>query len=675
MRPRLKISGSTGTINLADEEEGDAGGGAAGGRRGSSSRRRGSTDSLSGTGLGSTGYDGSKRLSLLDKAKKRLNQEGSVPAGPMSGGGSGSAGTLNTPGAKRGSDGGFSPYMSSPSLLVGSPGAGTPRSMFPRLPAEIACSGLPKAELMRLSVVYEFIDTERDYVNDLLTMMNYHKSEIKASRIISEMDRNSLFSNVDQLVEANSTLLSKLLARREQNPLVECIGDIIWEAAESLKVYTIYCANYPLAIKLLKQLQMQSDFKDQLQRMMQSDEGRGLSLESFLIKPVQRICKYPLLLRELLKNTDKMHKDYAHVEKAIELVGAVVTLVNEATDALDKREKILSIQSKIDSVIPLTLEHKKLVKDGMVNYVTSGKVKEKYLVLFTDVLLVCKTPVRGRNQLESISYIGDLSFKYDFKNDPLTRGLKHYFQLSNGTREPLTFSFSGDDEKTRWSDAFLTAIRSVQTSGSDGSNSGGGASSPYASGRRSSGSGDLFDGGFGFALGSRKEGMSRGGRRGAASNGGGIGIGKKDPNKRTSLLSYASNAGDDDGTEQVEVEMVEIKNQVWKRAMAATGHYFFYNTVTKETTWKLPEVYTVLDPATGKPYPTEEELAAAAEEANARSQQQVPLDQAGEEESFEPEIVNGWPEWRLVDRGDGNPYYFHESTLEVSWYPPGTACN
>lgn len=44
-------------------------------------------------------------------------------------------------------------------------------------------------------------------------------------------------------------------------------------------------------MRRLKQLLLKEELKEQMQKMMNSIEGRGLSLESFLIKPVQRICK------------------------------------------------------------------------------------------------------------------------------------------------------------------------------------------------------------------------------------------------------------------------------------------------------------------------------------------------------------------------------------------------
>jgi hypothetical protein len=61
--------------------------------------------------------------------------------------------------------------------------------------------------------------------------------------------------------------------------------------------------------------------------------------------------RYPLLVRELLRQTEKTHKDYPNLEKAAERIESVVALVNEATDALDKKEKVVNIQNRIESTL------------------------------------------------------------------------------------------------------------------------------------------------------------------------------------------------------------------------------------------------------------------------------------------------------------------------------------
>jgi hypothetical protein len=58
--------------------------------------------------------------------------------------------------------------------------------LFAKLPKEVAEADLDKNELMRLSVVYELIETEIDYVNDLKTMLSFHKVKMEETKIFSD---------------------------------------------------------------------------------------------------------------------------------------------------------------------------------------------------------------------------------------------------------------------------------------------------------------------------------------------------------------------------------------------------------------------------------------------------------------------------------------------------------
>ena len=62
-------------------------------------------------------------------------------------------------------------------------------------------------------------------------------------------------------------------------------------------MYTTYCANQPKAMQVLDSLDRNKKFVAFLDQCMLNPECRGLTLFSFLIKPIQRICKYPLLLK------------------------------------------------------------------------------------------------------------------------------------------------------------------------------------------------------------------------------------------------------------------------------------------------------------------------------------------------------------------------------------------
>lgn len=66
-------------------------------------------------------------------------------------------------------------------------------------------------------------------------------------------------------------------------------------------VYNTYCTNHSQSLlKLHSLLQSNRNFKNFLEETCKLPVCRGLALNSFLIKPVQRICKYPLLLKVCL---------------------------------------------------------------------------------------------------------------------------------------------------------------------------------------------------------------------------------------------------------------------------------------------------------------------------------------------------------------------------------------
>ena len=81
-----------------------------------------------------------------------------------------------------------------------------------------------------------------------------------------------------------------------------------------------------------------------MQEAHQDPRLKGLFFSSYLIKPIQRICKYPLLLKvlwhfllssvsvlqqEVVKATPEDHPDYENLVKATEEINDVVGHVNE----------------------------------------------------------------------------------------------------------------------------------------------------------------------------------------------------------------------------------------------------------------------------------------------------------------------------------------------------------
>ncbi|KAJ8331299.1 hypothetical protein QVD99_001585 [Batrachochytrium dendrobatidis] len=530
--------------------------------------------------------------------------------------------------------------------------------MFAKLPKEVTDANLPKPELMRLSALYELIETEADYCRDLMTMINFHRAQLRESKIVSEQDSTALFSNIDQLLLANQGLLAKLKARRDLNPIVQEIGDVIADSANALKVYSIYAANYPAAMKLAYSLQGRPEVKEMMQKWMNNPEVRGLSLESFLIKPVQRICKYPLLLRELEKHTERAGNtvDQANLRAAAEKIEAVVTLVNEATRTAEEKQRILNLESNIESPIPLGFADKKHIKDGPLLRLAGGKTKERYVLLFTDMLLICKSQKSpGKYELESGYSLAELLPRQEFKDTVKSRGINivTLSVITSDDKDTIVFASSNDEDRLKWIDAFTVAFKDI--------------TEEHRSAVRSTMNSNMLkqpsfneSGGLTFRA-TAKKGKGNIGRTIAI--GAGSSMLRKQAAARASLMENWMSSPTPNAVVLSEPEIVEVGGEIYKRAFAATGHIYYFSTQTHKSIWKLPDGYTIVENC-------------AVTSANGTEPHNPDLDgnqmafDIEEEEGMILNLVEGYPMWRCVDRGDGMPYFFNINTQETRWEHP-----
>jgi hypothetical protein len=85
--------------------------------------------------------------------------------------------------------------------------------------------------------------------------------------------------------------------RQAKSKVVQQIGDIFIIMSDYLKIYTMYCSNHPFALVKLQTAAQQKAVKKFLVACAASPECHRLDLANYLLKPVQRICKYPLFLK------------------------------------------------------------------------------------------------------------------------------------------------------------------------------------------------------------------------------------------------------------------------------------------------------------------------------------------------------------------------------------------
>ncbi|XP_066457224.1 dynamin-binding protein isoform X2 [Eleutherodactylus coqui] len=208
---------------------------------------------------------------------------------------------------------------SQPEILEGSPSA-----------ASTAENSETRMLEKRSKVIEELLQTERDYLRDLETCVEHIMIPLQTPQL-ANVDFDVLFGNIHSVICVSKTLLGAL-----EN--CDSVGLIFLEQRLELEsVYKEYCQNHEETIALLEAYEKNERFQRSLQECMETvkslyqEWGRTnyINLGSFLIKPVQRIMRYPLLLMELQGATPESHPDKNPIKDAVRAVKEINVNINE----------------------------------------------------------------------------------------------------------------------------------------------------------------------------------------------------------------------------------------------------------------------------------------------------------------------------------------------------------
>ena len=177
----------------------------------------------------------------------------------------------------------------------------------------------------------ELIVTEDDYVRDLTLIIDCFLKPIRETNgVLSKEDEKAIFSNCETIRGVNAELL-RLIVDTPSGRTLRGVAKAFQSMAPFLKAYGQYCGDFTKASSRLEEVrQIAGDGGSALEAVLQDGERQaGSSLPSLLIKPVQRLCKYPLLFRELLKAVPRSNAARAELVAADAKVEEVVQLVND----------------------------------------------------------------------------------------------------------------------------------------------------------------------------------------------------------------------------------------------------------------------------------------------------------------------------------------------------------
>ncbi|XP_078003731.1 putative guanine nucleotide exchange factor MCF2L2 isoform X8 [Phascolarctos cinereus] len=314
----------------------------------------------------------------------------------------------------------------------------------------------------RSHIMHELIETERVYVEELQSIIEGYAAEMDnpdLNHLIPVALQNKkeiLFGNLHEIHEFHNRIFLKELENCVENP--EFLGRCFLKRKEDLQVYEKYCQNKPRSETLWRQCG-DSIFFQECQRKL----DHKLSLDAYLLKPVQRITKYQLLLKEMLK-CSKNSEDTAELEEALATVLDIIKSVNDSMHqiAITGYEGDLHELGKLlmQGSFSVWTDHKK--GHNKVKDLARFKPMQRHLFLYAKLLLFCKKredSVDGHEKSPSYSFKNSLKMGMVGITENVKGDNKKFEIWYNGREEVYIIQASSVELKNLW----VSEIRKVLT--------------------------------------------------------------------------------------------------------------------------------------------------------------------------------------------------------------------
>ncbi|KAJ3415667.1 hypothetical protein HDV05_004345 [Chytridiales sp. JEL 0842] len=308
------------------------------------------------------------------------------------------------------------------------------------LPFHIPSSTEKKPIDNRSKLIHELVSTERTYIHALEQLQAYELNAV-SSRVLGKDTAHGIFANLNELLDFQRRFLINM-ERVLTLPVAEQrIGQLFIANEEAFEVYQPFCGNYQYATTLIQ------EEKETLKRLSNLIEPN--QLQSYLIKPIQRVCKYPLLLQELIKLTDpRTYPYYDELKEGLESIKRVTERVNEQKRREENEFLKNDLGERMEDWKGLNLNElgDLLLCEKFV--MQSSDVEREYnLFLFEKILLCCKDLGKPKKKSRKPSSL-DPS-----KEPPSTYSLKGYIYINSITGvEDISDGEGGFAIKVYWRD-------------------------------------------------------------------------------------------------------------------------------------------------------------------------------------------------------------------------------
>ncbi|XP_053743115.1 FERM, ARHGEF and pleckstrin domain-containing protein 2 isoform X2 [Synchiropus splendidus] len=258
-------------------------------------------------------------------------------------------------------------------------------------------------------IAKEILTTERTYLKDLEVITVWFRSAVIKENAMPEGLMNLLFSNIDPIYEFHRGFLKELdqrLALWEGRSNAHAkgdyqrIGDVMLRNMTALKDFTTYLQKHDEVLTELEKASKRLKKLETVYKEFELQKVCYLPLNTFLLKPIQRLMHYKLILERLCKHYSPSHRDLNDCKGALKEVAEIATQLQSSLIRLENFQKLTELQRDLIGIENLTAPGREFIREGCLYKLTKKGLQQRMFFLFSDMLLYTSKGVTATNQFK-----------------------------------------------------------------------------------------------------------------------------------------------------------------------------------------------------------------------------------------------------------------------------------
>ncbi|GMS90580.1 hypothetical protein PENTCL1PPCAC_12755, partial [Pristionchus entomophagus] len=261
-------------------------------------------------------------------------------------------------------------------------------------------ASLRRHSSVRSMAARELFDTEKSFVEGLEYLVQKYMRPLRQpleATLIEAGLVDKIFYRIPEVLAHHQVLLANLSARIESWHKDTIIGDVLlahFSKQSMIETYIGFVDNFQHAKSAITQARTKPSFEKYYNRCCR-DHRNKLDLDSMLISPIQRVPRYELIIKQLLKHTPVYHADHERLLRAQKHVHHLATSINRHRQANEQAEqRLMEIEAIVDGLDDLVSAGRSFVRYDFVTMQSTDGPKQRCIFTFTDLLVL--TSVKRR---------------------------------------------------------------------------------------------------------------------------------------------------------------------------------------------------------------------------------------------------------------------------------------